>query len=206
MWRKTIISHHNTLKFLYDLEIITQKGTEIPIRKSSNPKSKPLYDWRFTANQIVLAPTPWDSRPETFFQLNTCSYSPYVTSSLTRGWVCLLWVCLALSSVHFAHTACYWKFFLLHYIQVLCQYRLCKADHAYLTYLMLQRQLSHSNGRKLDHRQFQPSFPLRPCIPRMRLHLLLEAGERNVLRITSKRTTQAQTDGLRQRRSTRPAR
>jgi hypothetical protein len=37
-------------------------------------------------------------------------------------------------------------FFLLHYKQVLCQYRLCKADHAYLTYLMLQRQLSHLNG------------------------------------------------------------
>jgi hypothetical protein len=45
------------------------------------------------------------------------------------------------------------KFFLLHYIQVLCQSRLCKADHDHLTYLMLQRQLSHLNGRKLDHRQ-----------------------------------------------------
>jgi hypothetical protein len=30
----------------------------------------------------------------------------------------------------------------------------CNGDHAYLTYLMLQRQLSHLNGRKLDHRQF----------------------------------------------------
>jgi hypothetical protein len=29
----------------------------------------------------------------------------------------------------------------------------CKADHAYLTYLMLQRQFSHFSGRKLDHRQ-----------------------------------------------------
>jgi hypothetical protein len=59
---------------------------------------------------------------------------------------------LGLSSVHFAHIACYWKFFLLHYTQVLCQYRLCKACNAYLTYLMLQRQPSHLNGRKLDHR------------------------------------------------------
>jgi hypothetical protein len=33
------------------------------------------------------------------------------------------------------------------------QYRLCKAEYAYLTYLMLQRQLSHLNGSKLDHRQ-----------------------------------------------------
>jgi hypothetical protein len=53
-----------------------------------------------------------------------------------------------LSSVKFAHIRCYWKFFLLHYTLVLCQYRFCKVDHAYLTYLMLQRQLSHLNGRK----------------------------------------------------------
>jgi hypothetical protein len=32
------------------------------------------------------------------------------------------------SSAHFAHVSCCWKFFLLHYTQVLCQYRLCKAD------------------------------------------------------------------------------
>jgi hypothetical protein len=34
-----------------------------------------------------------------------------------------------------------------------CQHRLCRADHVYLTYLMLQRQLSHFNGRKLDSLQ-----------------------------------------------------
>jgi hypothetical protein len=42
--------------------------------------------------------------------------------------------------------------FLLHYTQVLCQYRLYR-DQAYLTYLMLRQKLSHLNGRKLDHRQ-----------------------------------------------------
>jgi hypothetical protein len=35
----------------------------------------------------------------------------------------------------------------VHNIQVLCQYRLCRADHVYLTYLMLQRQLSHSKSK-----------------------------------------------------------
>jgi hypothetical protein len=39
------------------------------------------------------------------------------------------------------------------YVQVLCQSRLCAADHANLTYLMLQRQLNLFNGRKLDRRQ-----------------------------------------------------
>jgi hypothetical protein len=33
---------------------------------------------------------PWNSRPEFIFsQLNTCGHSPYTTSSLMRGWVCL---------------------------------------------------------------------------------------------------------------------
>jgi hypothetical protein len=45
-------------------------------------KSKLLYDWRFTANQFVLAPGPF--RPTTrdsFFQLNSCGNIPYVTST-----------------------------------------------------------------------------------------------------------------------------
>jgi hypothetical protein len=56
------------------------------------------------------------------------------------------------SSVYFAHIHVI-EFFLLHYTPVLCQYRLYRADPAYLTYLMLQQQLSHLNGRKLDHCQ-----------------------------------------------------
>jgi hypothetical protein len=55
-----------------------------------------------------------------------------------------------------AHIACYLKCFLLRYIQILCQYRLYRAHHAYLKYLMLQRQLSHLNSRKLDYRQIKP--------------------------------------------------
>jgi hypothetical protein len=43
-----------------------------------------------------LRQTPWDSRPEiSFLQLNHCGNCPYVTSSLTRRWVCLLWIYLA---------------------------------------------------------------------------------------------------------------
>jgi hypothetical protein len=37
--------------------------------------------------------------------------------------------------------------------KVLCQSCFWKEHHAYLTYLMLQRQLSHLNGRKIHHRQ-----------------------------------------------------
>jgi hypothetical protein len=48
--------------------------------------------------------------------------------------------------------------FILCTIYKYCQYRLCKADNAYLTYAVLQRQLTHLNGCKLDHRQIQASY------------------------------------------------
>jgi hypothetical protein len=58
-----------------------------------------LYDWRFTANQLVLAKSPLRSTTTNFvFQLNTCGYNPYVTSSLTRRWVCCLQLLAVLSS------------------------------------------------------------------------------------------------------------
>jgi hypothetical protein len=42
---------------------------------------------------------PWDSQHSNFiFQLNTCGYSPHVTSSLTRRWICHLQLLLILDS------------------------------------------------------------------------------------------------------------
>jgi hypothetical protein len=41
---------------------------------------------------------PWVPRPVFFLHLNTCGYSSYVTSSLTRGWVCRLQLLLVLAS------------------------------------------------------------------------------------------------------------
>jgi hypothetical protein len=54
-----------------------------------NPESESqlLYDWRITANQFVLATSHLRLKPSNFFQLNTCGYSPYATSSLTGGWI-----------------------------------------------------------------------------------------------------------------------
>jgi hypothetical protein len=46
-----------------------------------------------------LAPSPLRLTTRFFFfQLNTCGHSAYVTSSLTRGWVCRLQLLLALAS------------------------------------------------------------------------------------------------------------
>jgi hypothetical protein len=66
---------------------------------SALSESELLYDWRFNANQFVLATSPLKPTTRIFiFQLNTCGHSPYVTSSLTRGWVCRLQLLLGLAS------------------------------------------------------------------------------------------------------------
>jgi hypothetical protein len=49
-------------------------------------------------HQFVLATNPLRHTTRILiFQPNTCSYSPYVTSSLTRGWVCCLQLLLVLA-------------------------------------------------------------------------------------------------------------
>jgi hypothetical protein len=48
---------------------------------------------------------PWDPLPEFFPQVNPCGISPYVTVSLTRRWVCLLWICLAFQGQIQSHIA-----------------------------------------------------------------------------------------------------
>jgi hypothetical protein len=69
--------------------------------------SESLYDWRFTVNQFVLTTSPL--RPTTriiIFQLNTCGYSPYVTSTLARGLVCRLQLLLVLDSAVILGSKC----------------------------------------------------------------------------------------------------
>jgi hypothetical protein len=66
----------------------------------SDSESELLYDWRYIANQFVLAPSPLRLTARNFFlsQLNTCRHSPYITTSLTRGWVCHLQLLLTFAS------------------------------------------------------------------------------------------------------------
>jgi hypothetical protein len=61
-------------------------------------ESELLYDWRFTANQFILVPSPLRPTARIFPQLNNWGHSPYITSSLTRRWVCHLQLVLALAS------------------------------------------------------------------------------------------------------------
>jgi hypothetical protein len=66
---------------------------------NSQPESELLCDWRFTGNQFVFATSSLRLTTSNFiFQLNIYGYSPYLTSSLARGWVCHLQLLLALTS------------------------------------------------------------------------------------------------------------
>jgi hypothetical protein len=47
---------------------------------------------------IGLGDKPLETHDQYFFQLNTWGYNPYVTSSLTRGWMCRLQLLLTLAS------------------------------------------------------------------------------------------------------------
>jgi hypothetical protein len=63
-------------------------------------ESELLYDWRFTVNQFILATSPLRLTTSNFiFQLNIYYHSPYVTPSLTRGWICRLQLLLVLASI-----------------------------------------------------------------------------------------------------------
>jgi hypothetical protein len=65
----------------------------------SESESELLYDWLFTANQFILAPSPLRLTARILFsQLNTCGHSPSITYSLAIGWVCHLQLLLALTS------------------------------------------------------------------------------------------------------------
>jgi hypothetical protein len=69
------------------------------LKPMSESESELLYDWRFTANHFILATRPLRHTTRIFiFQLNTCSYSPHITSSLMRGWVYHLQLLLVLAS------------------------------------------------------------------------------------------------------------
>jgi hypothetical protein len=62
-------------------------------------ESELLYDWWFTANQFVLAPSPLRLTARIFSQLSTCGHSPCITSSLMRGGsACHLQLLLTLAS------------------------------------------------------------------------------------------------------------
>jgi hypothetical protein len=66
----------------YSSASVLKSRTEL-LSTALDSKPKLLYDWRFTANQFVLASNPLRLTNRYFF------------FSLTKRWDCLLWMCLA---------------------------------------------------------------------------------------------------------------
>jgi hypothetical protein len=86
----------------------SDKKTDRSIVSSELPTSELLYDWQFTAKMFVLAPNPLSATARLFFQVNPWHHSPYVTSSLTRRWVCRLQLLLVLASTVILRSAFLW--------------------------------------------------------------------------------------------------
>jgi hypothetical protein len=80
----------NSIPSSYPGKLASRNSTRLDSTTVLSCSSQLLYEWRFTANQFVLATTPLRLTISNISQLNTCGHSPYVTSSLMRGWVCRL--------------------------------------------------------------------------------------------------------------------
>jgi hypothetical protein len=94
--------HHVTSQKIEPFMATTVRISNLTCSSQSQSQSQSellYYDWRFTANQFVLATSPFRLTTSSFiFKLNSFGYSPYVTSSLTRGWLCRLQLLLVLAS------------------------------------------------------------------------------------------------------------
>jgi hypothetical protein len=88
-----ILPSSETLNFLCERKELISL---IRLAEKSN-----LYSLHSKTGCLVVSSwrqTPSGSWLAFFFQLNTCFHSPYVISSLTRGWVCRLQLLLVLAS------------------------------------------------------------------------------------------------------------
>jgi hypothetical protein len=93
----TVTAAHIFLHVFSSRLLVTALNTGLRLRPYNTAhipksKSKLLYDWQLTVNQILFAAIPLRFTIRIlFFRLNHCDHSPYVTPALTRRkWVCLL--------------------------------------------------------------------------------------------------------------------
>jgi hypothetical protein len=120
------LSPASATSFLYQLQLSTDRvRVRVTLRLSIYRQS------------VRLGAKTLDVHDQRFFQLNTYGHRPYVTSSLTRWWICLLWIGFAFVKCTYCTCSMLLKFLpcALYTSPALCQSRLCKADHVYLTYL-----------------------------------------------------------------------
>jgi hypothetical protein len=86
-WRVPTMSSASVLTFL--------PTGDCPTANSFRVRVKSYITLAVCRRSICLSAKPLENHDHRFFQLNPRGYSTYVTSSLTRKWGWLLWICLA---------------------------------------------------------------------------------------------------------------
>jgi hypothetical protein len=73
-------------------------------RSTTDCKVKVTLRLAVYRQSVRLGTRPLETHDQRLFsQLNSCGNSACVTSSLTRRWVCLLWICLAFRQLYISH-------------------------------------------------------------------------------------------------------
>jgi hypothetical protein len=82
---------------------VTVQGTQNKKFWKAKVKLKVTLRMAIYHQSARLGVKPLDTTIRDFFQLSPCDNNTYVTSSLTRIWVCLLWICLAFRQEYVSH-------------------------------------------------------------------------------------------------------
>jgi hypothetical protein len=98
-WRYSTAAPHGRQSFLCSEHLDNTSRRTENRTLSETEKVRVTLRLAVYRQSVRLGAKPLETHGLHFFQLNTCSHSPYVTSSLTRGWVCRLKLLLALASV-----------------------------------------------------------------------------------------------------------
>jgi hypothetical protein len=63
-------------------------ATELSQFFSAKSQSQGYLRLAVCRQSVLLGVKPLETHEQRFFELNLCGHNPYVTISLTRGWVC----------------------------------------------------------------------------------------------------------------------
>jgi hypothetical protein len=96
----TPLTHQSTLRWL---TLLTNSVHINPLKVKIKVKITLRLVVHLQSVRLGAKPLETHDQSFLFLQLNPCDHSPYVTSSLTKGWICLLWVCLIFFQVYVSH-------------------------------------------------------------------------------------------------------
>jgi hypothetical protein len=93
----SLLYAYSLVSFISNMKYWVSVGEKVP--NCQTQRQRVTLRLAVYGHSVRLDDKPTETNNQRFFfQLNSCGYSPYVTSSLTRCWVCRLQVMLALAS------------------------------------------------------------------------------------------------------------